>query len=304
MKILKKISFAAILLGLLFTQLLAQKGKVKPAGKAKPIVFAVVFDGKTVEPIAYIENGKLVQSPGGDGESQDIKRFAGNYYKPKTTYNLIFGGITDGTVVVTKSSIGECSGNSAEITARPLRAKLKGFVMALATNAPIKVKAPGVRRLPTADERTKAEKLVRVEFTKQNVSAASLKQLRYHNLTAIDVDRDGKTELIGSYWVSQKPMERSTLFFIAAEDADGSYSFQLSEFKNYTTEEIMSGDPKDLDEGVYHELFLDYFDYDGDGIAEIFTTTQAFEGRNFSVYRRESGKWVNVYESYNYRCGY
>ncbi|MGB7208076.1 MAG: hypothetical protein WBD27_05390 [Pyrinomonadaceae bacterium] len=304
MKFLKIIAFVTVLTGLSAAFTFAQKARLKPAAKVRPIIFAVIFDGKTIEPIAYIEKGKLTQPPGGDEESQKLKNFAGTYYKPKTTYNLIFGGVIDGTVVVVKSSIGECSGNSAEITARPLRAKLKGFVMALATNAPLKTKVPGVRRLPTVDERNQAEKLVRAEFTRQNVSAASLKQLRYHNLTAIDVDRDGKTELIGSYWVSQKPTERSTLFFIAKQNAEGSYSFELSEFKNYTPDEIMSGDPKDLDDGIYHELFLDYFDYNGDGVAEIFTTTQAFEGRNFSIYRRESGKWVKDHESYNYRCGY
>lgn len=305
MKFFKIGSYAGTLIVLTVLHLTAQKPKPKPSIKPKPIIFAVIFDAKTVEPIAYIENGNLTEAPGGDDGSQQLSHFAETYYKAKTPYNLIFGGGTDGgKAVIVKSSIGECSGNSAEVTARPLRAKLKGFVMALATDAPIKNSSPSVRRLPTADERNQAEKLVRAEFTNQKVPAASLKQLRYHNLTAIDVDRDGKPELIGSYWVAPKPTERATLFFIAAMNPEGSYSFELSEFKNYTPNEIMSGDPKDLDDGVYHELFLDYFDYDGKGDAEIFTTIQAFEGRNFSVYSREVGKWVKVFESYNYRCGY
>lgn len=304
MKFLKAISLIAILTGTSAAFMFAQKAKPKPDVKVKPIIFAVVFDGKTIEPIAYIEKGKLTQPPGGDEESQKLKSFAATYYKSKATYNLIFGGVADGTISVTKSSIGECSGNSAEITALLTKAKLKGFVMALATNAPVKAKAPGVRRSPTADERNQIEKLVRTEFTKQNLSANSLKQLRYHNLTGIDVDRDGKMELIGSYWVSPKPTERALLFFIAVQNAEGSYSFDFSQFENYTPDKIMSGDPRDLDDGVYHELLLDYLDYDGDGVAEIFTTTQAFEARNFGAYRRESGKWVKVYETYNYRCGY
>lgn len=304
MKFLKTISLIAILTGSSAAFMHAQKAKPKPAAKLKPIIFAVVFDGKTIEPLAYIEKGKLTPPPGGDEESQKLKSFARTYYTSKTKYNLIFGGVTDGTVLATKSSIGECSGNSAEITARPSKAKLKGFVMALATNAPVKAKAPGVRRLPTTDERDQIEKLVRAEFVKQSLSAASLKQLRYHNLTAVDVDRDGKTELIGSYWVAPKPTERALLFFIAAQNAEGVYSFEFSEFENYTPDKIMSEDPKDLDDGVYHELLLDYLDYNGDGVAEIFTTTQAFEGRSFGVYGRKSDKWVKVYETYNYRCGY
>ncbi len=304
MKFLRIFSLVAILIGLSVTSIFAQKAKPIPVAKGKPTIFAVVFDGKTIEPIAHIEKGKLTSPPGGDEESQKLRSFAGTYYRPKTTYNLIFGGVIDGTVAIIKSSISECSGNSAEITARPTKAKLKGFVMALAMNAPVKAKAPGVRRLPTTYERNQIEKLVRAEFVKENVSSDSLIQLRYHNLTAIDVDRDGKTELVGSYWVAPKPSERALLFFIATQNADGLYSLEVSEFENYTPDKIMSEDPKDLDDGVYHELLLDYFDYNGDGVAEIFTTTQAFEGRNFGIYGRESGKWVKVYETYNYRCGY
>ena len=50
MKFLKLVSFVAILIGLLFTHLNAQKTKAKPAAKARPIIFALLNDGKTVEP--------------------------------------------------------------------------------------------------------------------------------------------------------------------------------------------------------------------------------------------------------------
>ena len=42
-----------------------------------------------------------------------------------------------------------------------------------------------------AAERGEIESLVRAEFVKQKVPAAAAKNLKYHNLTAIDVNADG-----------------------------------------------------------------------------------------------------------------
>jgi hypothetical protein len=69
-------------------------------------------------------------------------------------------------------------------------------------------------------------------------------------------------------------------------------------------DDVMSGDVKDLDTGVGHELLLDVLDFDNDGVREIFTIGQAFEGNNYYVYKRVDGKWSKVYETYDYRCAY
>jgi hypothetical protein len=51
-------------------------------------------------------------------------------------------------------------------------------------------------------------------------------------------------------------------------------------------------------------LLLDIFDTDGDGVSEIFTIDQAFEGNNFNVYKRDKDEWSKILETYNYHCGY
>ena len=66
----------------------------------------------------------------------------------------------------------------------------------------------------------------------------------------------------------------------------------------------MSGDIKNIDEGVYHELLLDVFDVNGDGVAEVFTNTASFEGAGFGVYSRAGNKWTKVFDGSNYHCGY
>lgn len=283
----------------------AQKPQPKPKPTLKPIIFAILRGGTLIEPIAYIEGNKLSRAESVEDDASTEKSFGGKYYRPKVLYSLIFGGVRDGTIEVIRSNIGqECSGNSAEVISRPVKSKLSGLVMALGTNATLKATVVRYRRKPTTAERTEVEALVRSEFTKQGVAGATLKNLRYHNLTALDVDHDGEAEFVGSYWVAPRSDERNILFFIAEQDALGKYAFVISDYSAIKSDDVMSGDPKDLDGGVGHELLLDVLDYDNDGTDEIFTLGQAFEGNNYYVYKRGAGKWLKTYETYNYRCAY
>jgi len=277
---------------------------VKPKAKAKPIVFAVLNDGTTLEPIGEIDKGKLTATANGGDEPKTLTNFTDTYYKPKTVYHLIFGAAKNGTAtIVTSSAESDCAKNMATVTAQSAKAKLKGFVMALATSeTPVKA-ASGVRRLPTPTERAEIETLVRAELIKQGVSANTAKNLKYYNLTALDVDADGTAEMVGSFWTETSAKERNLLFFIAEKDADGKYKFGYSDYKKVTSDEVMSGELKDLDE-LGGELLLDALEYNGDSTAEIFTINKAFEGNNFQVYSRRDGKWTKVFEGYNYHCAY
>lgn len=295
---------AVILLAISVT--FAQKG-AKPKPAAKQIVFAVIDDGKMLEPIGVIDKGELTATVGGDSEAKSLKTFVGAYYKPKTTYNLIFGGAANGTVTVQKSNAAsECGKNLADVTFVSPKAKLKGFVMALATNkTPPKAAGSGLRRLPTFPERGEIESLVRAEFAKQGVTATALKTLNYHNLTALDVDNDGKAEMVGSFWVENSPTERGLLFFIAEKNSDGKYAFGYSDYSKISASELIGGaEIKDVDEGRLHELLLDVMEYNGDSSAEIFTVIQSFEGNSFNVYSKRDGKWKRVFEGSNYHCAF
>lgn len=282
-----------------------KRAKTKLPSKPKPIVFAVLNDGQTLEPIGEINKGELTDVSASSGDVKVAAAFANSYYKPNATYDLIFGGQVNGKVTVKNADPkSECGKNLATVTTQSVKAKLKGMVMGLATNDIADKTAKGVRRMPTPAERSEIEALVRAEFAKQSVSSAAIKTLKYHNLTALDVDNDGKAEIVGSFWVDSSPKERNLLFFIADKGSDGSYSFGYSDYKKVTPEEIMSGEMKDLDSGIGNELLIDAMEYNGDSTAEIFTITQSFEGNNFQVYSRQNGKWKKVYEGYNYHCAF
>jgi hypothetical protein len=284
---------------LMLTPTLAQKTTSKTPNK---VIFAVLDDGKTLEPLAKIEKGKLLPTITGGDEGAILKAFSKTYYKPKTIYNLIFGGNVAGTVSVIKNDPNsDCARNMAEASFKSTKAKLKGLVMALATNLNPAKSGSGLRRLPTATERAEIESLVTAEFAKNKISA---KKLEYFNLTALDVDNDNTPEMIGSFWVVTSPTERARLFFIAEKGKNGKYLITYRNFENIKQEDVMSKEIKDVDEGVYHELLLDVLDYNGDGVTEVFTYTQSFEGAGFNAYQRKGGTWERILETSNYHCAY
>ena len=91
---------------------------------------------------------------------------------------------------------------------------------------------------------------------------------------------------------------------IGIEIVNPGHEFGYSDFRAIKQDEVMSKDLKDVDKGILNELFLDSFDYDDDGVSEIFTYTQAFEGAGFNAYKRKNGKWEKVFEGANYHCAY
>jgi hypothetical protein len=295
---MKKIITLSLLIAMFASIVTAQKTAMKKA------VFAVAFDGKSIEPIAFIEDGKLTAPVGGDADGKALTDFVRVFYKPKTTYDLIFGGAVAGKVTAIKgNAAADCAKNVGTVATTSAKVKLKGLVMALATNAATP-KVTSYRRLPTAVERREIEKSVREELTTNKVSAKNQKVLRYLNLTAVDVNHDETPEFVGSYWVSTSATERGLLFFIAEKDANGSYALSQNSFNLVKQKDVMSGAIKDIDEGIYHELFLDVFDVDGDGSSEIFTMTQSFEGNSFTVYSKGKDGWSKSFEGSNYHCGY
>lgn len=302
---IRSISVIAVILGGMVTAAFAQKARPKPAPKARPIVFAVLNDGKIVEPIAYADKGKLEQAIDNAAEAPKLAAFHRSYYKPAVTYRLIFGGSDAGTVTIKSADPkAECIANTASIAFASPRAKLKGNIMALATNVATTTKGSGVRRLPTAAERSEIEGIVRAEFERQKVTSSAAKNLKYHNLTALDIDGDGGIEFVGTFWVETEPKTRALLFFVAEKGSDEKYSFGTSDYRVIEEKDVMSGEISAVDGGVYHERLLDILDVDNDGSAEVFTYVQSFEGAGFNAYRRSGGKWTKIYDGANYHCGY
>ncbi|MDI1240373.1 MAG: hypothetical protein PSX80_00455 [bacterium] len=297
---MKSLLFLILILGLVTA---ADAQRRPAAAPVKTVIFAVLNDGKAIEPIGYIgAKGSMTPAIDGASEAPLLTAFHRTYFAKGKMFPLIFGGKVAGNVTVASSDPrGECVNYLANVATKTTRSALKGNIMALATNAKIAKPGSGIRRLPTPAERAEIETLVRETLIKNAISSDIAK---YHNLTALDVNNDGQADMVGSFWVEPSATEREVLFFIAELGADKKYRFGYSESRRIKQAETLSEDIKDVDTGVYHERLLDIFDVDGDGDSEIFSYVMSFEGAGFNVYKRQGEIWAKHFEASNYHCGY
>jgi hypothetical protein len=185
--------------------------------------------------------------------------------------------------------------------------KLNSNVMALATNSETLGRATGSRRAPTNAERAAVMPLALSTFRQKGVPASLLPSLDTVNLTATDLNGDGKAELIGSFVVKKTKggQERYVLFLLAEPDGN-SYKAAISNYDRYTPKDIMSGGEINAigQTGLYTERLVDHLDLDGDGTSEVITMKLGFEGDGYTIYRKQKGPWQKLYEFSNYRCAF
>jgi hypothetical protein len=274
------------------------------------VVFLVTKDAAQdaqVEPVAVIDGrGALAEPAAGATGGDALPALLARYYKAGAKYHLIYGGAEAGTVTIRAATPAECSPNAASADVVSTAAKLGGNVMALATDGAHAPRAQSSRRAPTAEERAAAFGVVKLFLKGKRVSAAAVERgTKTLNLTATDLDGDGREELIGSYVVRTGPKVRDTLFLVAAPRGRG-FRAALTKYARVNAKEMM--DPSLIDnvgeDGLGAELYVEQLDADGDGVGEVFTLSRSFEGTTYRAYRRRRGVWRADYESYSYRCAY
>lgn len=283
-----------------------------PPSQQRSVVFAV-FGGSgqlpaRMEPILLLEGGQYKEPVSGGSDAEEIKRFSGEHYKLGRKYRLLFGGAEAGTVTIKKPTQDEeCFRTGAEITLQT-DARLNRNVMALATDSSSlgQAAAERSRRLPTQAERTQVLELARSTFRQKGVAAALLPAVEVINLTAVDLDRDGKFEMAGSFVASKRTrrQERYVLFMLAVPDGTG-YRAAVSNYSKFGEADMMSGSTiTTINEGTYVEKLVEHLNLDGDRTSELLTIAEGLEGVTYYVYKRQGGAWNKVYEFGNYRCAF
>lgn len=261
-----------------------------------------------MEPILLLEGGKFKAPVAGDSDINEINRFSNEHYGKGKSYRLLFGGAEAGTATVKKSdSDEECFRTGADITIQT-DVKLNSNVMALATDSKTLGLAASQRsrRAPAGNERTQVLELARAAYKQKGIAASLLSSLQVINLTAIDLDHDGKAEIAGSFVVSKRTrgQERYTLFLLALPQGAG-FRTAFSNFDKHTEKDVMSGASINvINEGIYVERLVDHLDLDGDRISELITTATGLEGVSYYIYKRQNGEWSKAYEFGNYRCAF
>jgi hypothetical protein len=277
---------------LLFTPSAAAQQAGEPArdrAAARPAQF-VVFSVKQyeqttqIEPIVVVRRGVFARPPVAEGDAPNVeveaKKFISQYFRAGRRLRLIFGGGDAGTLAVRKYVEPGCVGMYAEVSLdSPV--KLGGQVQALATDSD----APA-RRAPTEAERSAAQELARAAFTRAGVGPGPLQRMEVVNLTAVDLDRDGRFELVGGFRVdrsNRNSADFNTLFVIFEPVGE--------RFRPALTWSHRGG------EGEYSDRRLvDYLDLDGDGVAEVIAEGTYYESNDYVIYRKQRGRWRSVYQ--------
>jgi hypothetical protein len=260
-----------------------------------------------VEPVAVIDRRGALTEPGSNPSGGGaLPEFLAQYYHAGAKYQLIFGGAEAGTLTIRAATPAECAPNAASADISSTAAKLGGNVMALATDGAHAPRAQVSRRAPTTEERAAAFGVMKRFLLAKRVSASAIERgTQTLNLTATDLDGDGREELIGSYVVKTGPKVRDTLFLVAAPQGRG-FRTALTKYARVNSRDLM--DPTLIDSlgegGLGTELYVEQLDADGDGVGEVFTFSRSFEGTSYRAYQRRRGVWRMTYENYSYRCAY
>jgi len=237
-----------------------------------------------------ILDAKKLRAPYNDEQKDRQTAFANDYFKKGTVYRLIFGGGDAGSATVSKWSEG-CNNVHAQATVST-SARLGGKVMALATNSETLGKHAISRRPPTDAERAATLTLMKSIYQQHRTPASLMPSIKVTNLTASDLNGDGRYEMIGSFTLAAKNKFERDLFLIATPQG-AAMRADFAKFQAYQPPA----------EGFLSSIdFIDQLDIDGDGVGEVFTTQGAFDGYALLVFKKVGKRWRQVHDQIGDLC--
>lgn len=243
----------------------------------------------SVDAVAILERKRLL-APYNDEQKDKQKAFGDEYFKKGTVYRLIFGGGDAGTATISKWSEG-CNNIHAQATVST-SARLGGKVMALATNSETLGKHSVSRRPPTDAERAAVLTLMKSIYQRNRTPASLMSAIKVTNLTATDLNGDGKYEMIGSFTLASKNKFERDLFLIATPQG-AAMRGDFVKFQAY----------QPPPEGFLSSIdFIDQLDVDGDGHGEVFATSGAFDGYTLVVFKKVGARWREVHNQVGDLC--
>jgi hypothetical protein len=276
---------------LVLVVMMSSVGLVSAQPRKTTMVFAVSGEsGDGSMDAVVIVAGKQLRVPFNDEQKDRQKRIAEEYFAAGRTYRLIFGGGEAGSVKVRKWTEG-CNSVHAEVEL-PASAKLGGQVRALATNSDSLGKSASARRAPTDAERAAVMTLVKNIYRQNRTPANLIAGIKVTNLTATDLDGDGKYEFIGSFTSAAKNKFERDLFLIAKSLGAGMRA-DFAKFQAY----------QPPPETFLHSIdFVDQLDLDGNGTGEVFAIQGGFDAYAYLIFKRVGGRWREVYDMMGDAC--
>jgi hypothetical protein len=285
----------------------AAKTELAQAKKSNAIaLFAVSQNqrGVFLDPIVLIENGRFTSPPTAEASTAQLTKFASTYYRAEQKYRLLFGGGEAGNVTVKQWNLRkECSRTQASAHLDSA-AKISGKVMGLATNSSLLGRRERSRRFPTEKEKDAIFALAEKTYRQRGVTEAELKDLKKVNITATDLNSDGKAEIIGTFIVKKAKAARlAHILFLITEPSGKTYKVGASQYGQITAKDVGSAEKLDeLGETALAEILVDQIDLDKDGTAEVIIADLTAEGVAYKIFKKQKNLWRKAYEFYNLRC--
>jgi hypothetical protein len=270
----------------------AERTQAMQSSAPQTLVCVVSGEGDaemSMDAVVIVDHGKL-KAPYDEESEAAQQKFAAEYFPAGRNFRLLSGGGEFGTATVKKADRG-CNNLHASV-AVVTSAKLDGKVMVLATNSESLGRKTGARRSPTEAERVAAIELAKHIYKSKGANAALLRKLETTNLTATDLDHDGKYELVGSFVIKIGKRLRRDLFLIAEPQAAG-YKAALANYEAYKLP------PEGFDSAI---TYVDQLDLDGDGVAEVFAIQGGFDAYGYKIFKRQAGRWQAVYSMIGDAC--
>ena len=272
----------------------AQKSTVKK----EPALLLVVShadsenDEGTMDAVVMVKEGKLLQ-PFPEENEPAQQKFANQYFATGKKYRVTFGGGEVGSAVVQSFSQG-CNNIHATVLLEE-QGRITRPLSGLATDSASLGSKPSSRRAPTEAERQAVMNLVKQIYRSRGTTAVSLRAIKTTNLTATDLNGDGKLELIGSFVLETKTKARRDLLLIA-EPVTGNATAFTASLVHYQGYKLP---PEGFDSAVN---FVDQLDLDGDGVSEVFVLQHGFDAYGYHIYKKSRGDWRRVYSTIGDAC--
>jgi hypothetical protein len=264
--------------------------------------------GWTIEPIASYRSYHFeevigrssdpeAKEEGGNGE---LRAFTMDYFPKGKTYPLFSDNKKIGLAVITEpDTMYAC----LQITALA-DLRFSGLVTLGRTGRGLAINDARQRdksvklREPSAEDSAGALKAGRFFLSSQRVKESLVKQTKLSHLRAVDLNGDGKAELVADLEITeiikQKDYEWNkeySLSLILAEGDAGKWNVIYSDYYEGKSEE----------ENRRQEL-VDVIDIDGDGTCEVVFKNYFYEAWNYTVVMKINGKWKQVFSGAGGGC--
>lgn len=250
-------------------------------GDGGTVIFSLSKSSETsfhIQPIVILSGGKYTEPPVG-AVAEVMKKFTDSYFRVGREYRVIFGGGNAGSLTVQNFVADQCGNLLAEVGAQTT-ARLGGSVQALAVSSDKIGSGASSRRAPTEAERASAIEVARAVYSQRRVTPSLVAKMKTVNLTATDIQRDGKFELIGTFQIDAGNEVMHNLFIIFELTTAGKYKAAWNWYLK----------------GYEDRKLVDVIDLDGDGTAEIIGEGFEIENNFYVIYKRQAGAWRPVYK--------